>query len=1055
MPTSVDKFRVKKTDFLTLKDSDGDLLSVIAPNGLQIGLDDDPFQSDLVIKNTISIKDLGSDPALTADKLYNIDGVLHFNGSALSSTNTFSTFAVSGQSDVVADSSTDTLTLVAGTNVTITTNASTDAITIAAGGAVGDITSVVAGGGLEGGGTSGDVTLSIRSNVVPNLTGTNTFSGANTFSTANTFSGNNTLSGDNTFSGKNTFTEMSASHGVHARSQTPVYFWDSDNSQYAKIMAPTDLSANYTLTLPADDGSADQVLKTDGSGNLSWTNAGTGTGDITAVTAGAGLEGGGTSGAVTLAIRNSIVPNLTGTNTFSGANTFSGVSTFSENVTISSPSLFISSSVSGFTATGSIKVLSPAGISGSITRLSDGKSYIMGGDGVTVTSASNGQITVAAASKIQTVTAGSGLSGGGSTPTVTLSINSSIVPDLTGSNIFRGKNNFENGMSGSLTKLTNGTSYLVASDGIVITSGSNTQVVISATGNITSVTAGSGLEGGGSSGAISLGVRSNIFPYLTGTNTLTGKNTFSENVTISGPSLFLSSSVSGFTATGSIKVPSPAGISGSITRLSDGKSYLAAGANITITSASSGQVTIAGNAGDITSVTAGTGLQGGGASGAVTLSIRSNVVPNLTGTNIFTGNNSFSGPVFLSGSISGFTATGSIKVPSPAGISGSITRLSDGKSYLAAGANITITSASSGQITIAGTAGDITAVTAGAGLEGGGSSGDVTLKISSLIVPNLTGTNTFTGNNKFSGPVFLSGSISGFTATGSIKVPSPAGISGSITRLSDGKSYLAAGSNITIVSASNGQITISSTGGGSGSPGGSNTQVQFNDDSSFAGDSAFTFNKTTNTLSVSNLSGSLTKIADGKSYLIAGSSISISSASNGQITISSTGGGGFGTGVGWSGPAAGIISSTGSIGIGTSTPEHTLSVTGTIGSSLGISGSLTRLTNGTSYISSGKGASVLSSSNGQIIIGLSSTRRDKVNYEITSSHSSGAPVFISGADFSTGQYSNNFIDVFVNGVLLYSGSSNDYVLSANATNKVTFNFSLNKEDVVTTIVAIK
>jgi hypothetical protein len=50
----------------------------------------------------------------------------------LTAPNTFGTFAVSGQSNVVADSTTDTLTLVAGSNVTITTNASTDTITIAA-----------------------------------------------------------------------------------------------------------------------------------------------------------------------------------------------------------------------------------------------------------------------------------------------------------------------------------------------------------------------------------------------------------------------------------------------------------------------------------------------------------------------------------------------------------------------------------------------------------------------------------------------------------------------------------------------------------------------------------------------------------------------------------------------------------------------------------------------------------------------------------------------------------------------------------------------------------
>jgi hypothetical protein len=47
-----------------------------------------------------------------------------------SSQNIFKTIAVSGQSNVVADSNSDTLTLVAGTNVTITTDASTDSITI-------------------------------------------------------------------------------------------------------------------------------------------------------------------------------------------------------------------------------------------------------------------------------------------------------------------------------------------------------------------------------------------------------------------------------------------------------------------------------------------------------------------------------------------------------------------------------------------------------------------------------------------------------------------------------------------------------------------------------------------------------------------------------------------------------------------------------------------------------------------------------------------------------------------------------------------------------------
>ena len=52
-------------------------------------------------------------------------------GSGEANQNAFSTVAVSGQSDVAADSATDTLTLAAGSNVTITTNASNDTVTIA------------------------------------------------------------------------------------------------------------------------------------------------------------------------------------------------------------------------------------------------------------------------------------------------------------------------------------------------------------------------------------------------------------------------------------------------------------------------------------------------------------------------------------------------------------------------------------------------------------------------------------------------------------------------------------------------------------------------------------------------------------------------------------------------------------------------------------------------------------------------------------------------------------------------------------------------------------
>jgi hypothetical protein len=62
-----------------------------------------------------------------------------------SSQNIFKNFAVSGQSTVVADGNDDTLTLAAGSNVTITTNASTDTITISS---TDTNTTYTAGGGL-------------------------------------------------------------------------------------------------------------------------------------------------------------------------------------------------------------------------------------------------------------------------------------------------------------------------------------------------------------------------------------------------------------------------------------------------------------------------------------------------------------------------------------------------------------------------------------------------------------------------------------------------------------------------------------------------------------------------------------------------------------------------------------------------------------------------------------------------------------------------------------------------------------------------------------------
>ena len=55
--------------------------------------------------------------------------------------------------------------------------------------------------------------------------------------------------------------------------QGDVRLSDADSSNYVALQAPTTLAANYTLTLPTATGTAGQLVKTDGSGNLGWVES--------------------------------------------------------------------------------------------------------------------------------------------------------------------------------------------------------------------------------------------------------------------------------------------------------------------------------------------------------------------------------------------------------------------------------------------------------------------------------------------------------------------------------------------------------------------------------------------------------------------------------------------------------------------------------------------------------------------------------------------------------------------------------------------------------------
>lgn len=145
------------------------------------------------------------------------------------------------------------------------------------------------------------------------------------------------------------------------------------------------------------------------------------------------------------------------------------------------------------------------------------------------------------------------------------------------------------------------------------------------------------------------------------------------------------------------------------------------------------------------------------------------------------------------------------------------------------------------------------------------------------VVAALTG-------SVFSGPVsFLSG------ATGSIQT------------LPDGSPFIRGTDGINVTSGSDGSITISTSGSFLTLDSlASASSVTFNGDVYIEGmlyggsplDVASDINALGSVTALSGLTGSLTRLADGSPYLVAGAGISIVTGSQGQVTISATGAGG-------------------------------------------------------------------------------------------------------------------------------------------------------------------
>lgn len=382
---------------------------------------------------------------------------------------------------------------------------------------------------------------------------------------------------------------------------------------------------------------------------------------------------------------------------------------------------------------------------------------------------------------------------------------------ISGSNIAPGESfSFAGGLSGSLQKTTDAISYLVAGNNITITSGSNGQITVASTAT-----------GGGDSGAsyIVVGLTSSLSnerqltagPGVRFTDAGANGLFAISSAFAAGPGIILVSQSNGFVA-----------ISASATTFDNAASYLVLGAT---SSLSNERVFTAG---------VGIGILDGGAGSTYTISSSLLAGPNITIAQVgnslaISSSAQASSPSFWYSDVAGITkTTGSFQATGSGLIKEGL--IVSGIMYTQ---RLHITSSDT-----------------------------------DVVVLAVTGSSIFYGPSSFYG-----------------------GLSGSLQTIIGGNPYLVAGNGVTIVTESNGQITISSVESNSFWYSDAANTIKTTGSFQTTGSGLIKQNLIVSGAGtfVNGLSGSLQKTSDGISYLAAGNYITIVTGSNGQITIGSTG----------------------------------------------------------------------------------------------------------------------------------------------------------------------
>ena len=373
--------------------------------------------------------------------------------------------------------------------------------------------------------------------------------------------------------------------------------------------------------------------------------------------------------------------------------------------------------------------------------------------------ASNGLVTFAngqtfpGAGTVTGVTAGTGLTGGGTTGNVTLNMDTTKIPQLNVANTFTGNQTVSGNLSA--TGVVTGSSYQIGSALFAFGSVANSNAFLGFSGNVSTTGRNNAANGAGALSANTSGSSNTA----SGISALAANTTGSSNTASGNAALESNSTGSSNTADGSgALISNTTGVDNTAT------GDIALGGNTT-----GGSNTGIGFSALINNTT-GTGntalgysagpdsahpnLSNATAIGANAVVTTSNaLVLGATGTNVGIGT---SAPAFA------------LDVHGTGNFTGPIT-FAAGQTFPGTG---TITGVTAGTgLTGGGTTGGVTlnvdtskvvtGVAAGTGLTGGGTGGVQTLNVDTTKIPQLAASNTFTGNQAVNGNLSASGVVSG------------------------------------------------------------------------------------------------------------------------------------------------------------------------------------------------------------------------------------------------------------------------------------------------------